>query len=132
MPRAEKSYQAGPVRITKHFVPWIEGSWEQFAQITARRALQTPLDGGLHYFNPEYTLYAPAGTDPAVFLKQVRRALALWQKRIGRVLGVAARRRAIKREDPAQRPLTFTGILIMNGKSIHPKAWPDMQTAKES
>jgi hypothetical protein len=122
----EKTYHAGSIRVVKYWVPWEDLDWASLADLTLGRLLEARLGEGLHYHNPEYSLYAPPGTPTDLFVGQARRAQVLWNKRIARVLGAGVRRRAIKREEPLRRQLAFTGVLTIEGKHFHPKAWPDV------
>jgi hypothetical protein len=124
MPREDKTYTLGPITITKHVIEWddIEGNVQ-------RRLAAVPA-GATVYLNPEYTVASGERAPTDQFVKQARRAQVLWNKRLARVLGAGRRRRAIKQADPATRQLQFTGIMLLEGKPVHPKGWPDTRKSR--
>lgn len=122
--RRDRSYQIGPVRITRHNLGWREfgPDFGDFALLTYERIEAMPPGTTDHYyFNPAYTVTA-AGTVPeAVFLQQATRACILWMKQIDRVLGPRARKRAAKKHTHGDRMLVFSGTLFLHGRSAHIK-----------
>jgi hypothetical protein len=120
-----KSYDVGPIRITKHAIDWDdprEAVRERVQTVVAealREPVMTVATAPTVYFNPEYTVTAPPGTPLRLFVKQARRALVLWNKRCSRVLGSAQRRRVQKQMNYIDRRLMFTGILIVAGEPVH-------------
>lgn len=121
-----RTYSVGPITVTKHAIEWndLEGS--------VRRRLAEVEAGSTVYLNPEYTITATADAPIDKFVRQARRAQALWNKRLARAIGAGARKRAVKRADPANRQLKFTGVMLVNGEPQHPKGWPDVRQKRSA
>jgi hypothetical protein len=114
-----KSYKAGEIHVTKHAV-----EWDDIEQSVMRRLAEVPT-GATAYLNGEYTLTAPEGTPLDAFMKQTRRFLVLWNKRLARVLGAGVRKKMIKQAEFPFRQILFTGVLILRGELVDPNGWPD-------
>lgn len=122
-----KQYRRGPIEIVKFHVAWddLDPSLDELVASTTDRvtAIKDPV--GLFYCNPQFLVTAPAETCLAAFVKQARRAQVLWNKHAARNMGHNSWRRRIKHEEPMRRQLLFTGILLVDGRVVHPRAWPD-------
>ena len=124
-----KSYRRGSVTITKFRVPW-----EDADPATCTELIVDPYrwfqemeraPEGFYYLNPGYLVTVPPDSPLDLFVKHARRAQVLWNKQAARVMGRGRRRSMIKAEEPQARQLLFTGIMVLNGRPIHPRAWPD-------
>lgn len=125
-----KSYRRGPVTITKFRVPWDETDPSNCDELieSTRKLLLEVMDApvGIYYYaTPGYSVTAPADSPLDRFVTQARRAQILWNRQAARVMGKGGRRRRIKAEEPLFRQLIFTGMMLINGRPIHPRAWPD-------
>ncbi len=122
--RHDRSYQIGPVQITRHTLDWRQcgPDFGDFALLTYERIGTMPPGTTDHYyFNPAYTVRAAGSVPEAVFLQQARRACILWMKQMDRVLGPRARKRAVKRHTHGERMLVFSGTLFLQGRPAHIK-----------
>lgn len=78
---------------------------------------------GTRYVNPKFTVMAP-GPSPA-FLRRARQAQRAWLKTLKTVLGKSGiLKREIRKRLPEVRQLEFTGVMIIDGKHVHPQQWP--------
>jgi hypothetical protein len=124
MTREERTYHIGTIAITKHIV-----AWDHLERSVSQR-LETVHPEATVYLNPEYTVSAPEGAPTELFVLQARRAQLLWNKRLARTLGAGVRKRLVKKAEPAARQLGFTGIMLLRGRPVHPKGWPDVRAVR--
>jgi hypothetical protein len=81
--------------------------------------------GRTTYINPEFTVAAPHGEPTEDFLLAARRAQKTFLAHLKSILFSSRRVKNTMREvDPISRQLTFSGVMIINGKHIHPSRWP--------
>ncbi len=79
------------------------------------------------FVNPQFTVTA-AFPSPE-FIRAARRARLAWLRTLRQSLGTARRVKTAMRERlPEIRQLEFTGVLVVEGKHIHPQQWPSGQT----
>jgi hypothetical protein len=116
------TYAIGHVTIEKFAVDWNDLTGPTALRLNA--LMQQPGSG---YVNPEYTVRPNDGATTAELVRMARRAQVLWNKRLARTLGSAARKRLIKRAKPLFRQPQFTGILVIDGHPVPPTDWPDAQ-----
>ncbi len=117
--KKERWYKVGPVTITEHDVDWndLEGS--------VLNRLAAGYDTRPRYLNPMFTVVASANAPLGLFVKQARHAQIRWNKRLTQILGASIRRRQMLKTAQHLRQLRYTGLLILNGRLVHPKGWPD-------
>lgn len=99
---------------------------EQLQEAVARGVLRGASEMGTVYVNPKYTVLSPPGTGMSQFIRAARAAQASWLKQLRTVLGSSRHvKRAMKRTLPLLRQLGFTGLLVIDGRHVHPQLWPD-------
>jgi len=115
----------------KYDIEWAELCTKDLIKATWSRVICANDEGSdAHYHNPEYSVFAPAGSDLEYFVRQACRAQVLWHKRLVRVFGRKAKR-GMSRDEPLKtRAIFFTGLLIIEGQIVHPAAWPDVVQAE--
>ncbi len=79
---------------------------------------------GAFYINPRYEVSAAEPTPE--FFQAARRAQRQWCRTMNQFLGSSNRRRHAKSLDPIERMLTHTGLLLVDGVVICPKAWESL------
>ena len=125
--RPPKVYYSGVVKIVKYAIEWADSCPKDLIRATESRVIAAlEVDHGAHYHNPEYSVYAPAGSDLEFFIRQARRAQLLWYKRLVRVFGRKAKRRMTREEPPETRRFLCTGVLIVGHQMARSEAWPDV------
>jgi len=127
-----KRYVIGSITITQHAVAWNDlGDWNDLADIVTERLGSVEPDGR-YYLNAEFTLSASESVPLDEFVKEARRSQMLWNKHLRQVHGPGPRKRLIKRLDPLNRPLVTTGVMVLAGRPIHPKGWPDRRVVRST
>jgi hypothetical protein len=113
--------RVGSIEIQTHVVNWndLDGS--------TSLSIPTGEFSEHLYVNPMVTIWAPPECPHAAFVQQARKAQVGWNKYFAQVLGRSVLKRQKASVDRTTRELIFTGILFLDGKLIHPKAWPDAQ-----
>jgi len=135
------SEQNGEVVTTVYAVDWNDLAWNTLTLLGAQgpqpstdldrivKSLDVLRDArrlGTIYANPGSTVVALPGASEYHFLRTARARQLAWLRQVTDVLGSAgARKRALKGVDAITRQLCFTGVLILNGKHMHPQRWPD-------
>ena len=78
---------------------------------------------GTQYMNPQSVITAPSPS--RAFIRKARQAQRAWLKTLKTVLATSGcLKREIKRRLPEIRQLQFTGVMLINGKHVHPQQWP--------
>lgn len=121
--RCDRSYQIGPVQITRHYVNWADlgPDFNDLANLTLDRASSITPGSDHFYLNPGFSLKAPGEVAEETFLRQANRACILWNKHVSSILGSGARKRVAKRVPDDVRMLAFSGVLILHGQGVHSK-----------
>ena len=121
--RCRSASTSGPVvSIQRHVANWddLEGNtWKRVVEI-GRRQL-----AGCYYLNPGFSVSCPVPTK--AFFRKARRCQAAWCRTMGQVLGSANRRKVARRSTCLERQLVFTGILIIDGYQVDPRAWTQFE-----
>ncbi len=120
----DRKYHIGPVEVTRHRVDWTDAGPDffDFSDATLARVMAIPKDFAGHlYLNPAFTVKASPSVPEDVFLRQASRACIIWNKKIARVLGNRARRRAARNAANLERTMAFSGFLMIGGKHVHTK-----------
>lgn len=140
----ERNYR--DVQVTAREVDWNELAWSTLSQLivvgnspgsdeqietAARSVLRRAAVMGTVYANPRFTVRAMTGAAIYEFVRKARTAQLSWWKHLRTVLGSARRVREARKEvPPVVRQLSFNGIMILQGKHIHPRCWPDAKAGR--
>ena len=133
-----KTNCSGGVRVVQHEVDWNSLPWSTLRQlidigcspgtdeeitIWFRFVMGEAAQLGTQYVNPQFTVTAD-GPSPA-FIRKARQAQRAWLKTLKTVLKTSGcLKRELKKVLPEIRQLEFTGVMIIDGKHIHPQQWP--------
>ncbi|ADB19082.1 hypothetical protein Psta_4437 [Pirellula staleyi DSM 6068] len=88
---------------------------------------QSPIRLENAYANPLGVIYSSTLNER--FLRVARRLQSKWFSQFNSTLFSAGRvKRAVDEMSPIIRQLTFTGVMICNGRHVYPNHWPDAMT----
>lgn len=140
-PPASGQDSTGTVRVYKVAANWSDLAWGTLSrfgvpgdspgtdgdiEVWFRALLIGAREFGSVYANPAYTVVARTPTQE--FIRQARRAQALWIRRCRSIFVSSGQlKRTMRRRPPLLRQLEFTGFLIIDGRHIHPQQWPTGQ-----
>jgi hypothetical protein len=128
------------IAVTRHAVDWNDLAWPTLQRLGASGTSPGHTRGIVHgaltvlrqahrlgtvYANPAFTVRAPPGPVSREFIQQARHAQVTWLRHLSTILGSARqRKRMVQQANALVRQFEFTGILVVNGKHVHPQQWP--------
>jgi len=133
-------------RVWQHDVDWDDLAWSTMQRLSDggsspgtdvaiqksfRAAMQQADQLGTRYVNPQFTVVASAPSPS--FIREARQAQLAWLKTLKTVLVTSGCvKRELKKRLPEIRQLEFTGVMVINGRHVHPQQWPDGTTTTDA
>jgi hypothetical protein len=127
------------VRVWQHEVDWDNPAWsvllrlgdvsncppgtDEEMALCFRAVMRQAHELGTRYVNPQFTVTAPWPSED--FIRKARQAQRACLKTLKSVLVTSGNlKRELKKRSAIIRQLEITGVMVIDGKHIHPQQWP--------